>query len=220
MLSLGDLIQLGGYAAVEYCGGPQMLFKMNRIDLEHYEEDNLIDHPAEDKFYNSLTAARLQAMNFEPKEYVALMGGVHTLGFNGPARKGPFTRWTMNPYVFNNDYFKELMREEQKYYRSENDKKLFETSEHKVWIEAYAQDGDLFLENYAAAHVKMAEQGNDFLLSELNENAEGYVEASRYAGFTAEMNDDDFEHEKLAEASEVAHKKQNHTMPERHDDHH
>jgi L-ascorbate peroxidase len=30
MLSYADLIQLGGYTAVEYCGGPSMLFKMGR----------------------------------------------------------------------------------------------------------------------------------------------------------------------------------------------
>jgi catalase (peroxidase I) len=33
MLSKADLIQLGGYAAVEYCGGPSMVFKMGREDI-------------------------------------------------------------------------------------------------------------------------------------------------------------------------------------------
>jgi catalase (peroxidase I) len=33
MLSIADLIQLGGYAAVEYCGGPQMVFRMGRQDV-------------------------------------------------------------------------------------------------------------------------------------------------------------------------------------------
>lgn len=30
LLSYPDLIQLGGYAAVEYCGGPSMIFRMGR----------------------------------------------------------------------------------------------------------------------------------------------------------------------------------------------
>jgi catalase (peroxidase I) len=30
MLSRSDLLQLGGYAAVEYCGGPSMVFRMGR----------------------------------------------------------------------------------------------------------------------------------------------------------------------------------------------
>ena len=34
MLSYADLIQLGGIAAVEYCGGPSILFKMGRLDAE------------------------------------------------------------------------------------------------------------------------------------------------------------------------------------------
>lgn len=34
MLSYSDLLQLGGYTAVEYCGGPSMLFKMGRVDVE------------------------------------------------------------------------------------------------------------------------------------------------------------------------------------------
>lgn len=34
MLSYADLIQLGGYCAVEYCGGPTMFFRMGRKDAQ------------------------------------------------------------------------------------------------------------------------------------------------------------------------------------------
>jgi cytochrome c peroxidase len=34
ILSYSDLIQLGGYCAVEYCGGPSMIFRMGRKDVE------------------------------------------------------------------------------------------------------------------------------------------------------------------------------------------
>lgn len=34
MLSVSDLLQLGGYTAVEYCGGPSMIFRMGRKDVE------------------------------------------------------------------------------------------------------------------------------------------------------------------------------------------
>ena len=37
MLSYADLIQLGGYAAVEYAGGPSMVFRMGRQDAEENE---------------------------------------------------------------------------------------------------------------------------------------------------------------------------------------
>ena len=33
MLSMNDLIQLAGYTAVEYCGGPAMVFRMGRTDV-------------------------------------------------------------------------------------------------------------------------------------------------------------------------------------------
>lgn len=43
MLSYSDLIQLGGYTAVEYCGGPSMLFRMGRKDAkeEPSQKDSL-----------------------------------------------------------------------------------------------------------------------------------------------------------------------------------
>lgn len=37
LLSYADLIQLGAYAAIEYCGGPNMLFRMGREDAEEGE---------------------------------------------------------------------------------------------------------------------------------------------------------------------------------------
>lgn len=36
-LSKADLIQLGAYAAVQYCGGPEMVFKMGRPSIEEDE---------------------------------------------------------------------------------------------------------------------------------------------------------------------------------------
>jgi hypothetical protein len=45
MLSTADLIQLGGYAAVEYCGGPAMIFNMGRKDIG--SEGDVIQHSPE-----------------------------------------------------------------------------------------------------------------------------------------------------------------------------
>ena len=33
MLSYSDILQLGGYTAVQYCGGPEMIFRMGRKDI-------------------------------------------------------------------------------------------------------------------------------------------------------------------------------------------
>lgn len=102
MLSISDLIQLGGYAAVEYCGGPSMVFRMGR-EVVHGEAD-AVHHDAE-TFYNSLNIARLAKLNLPAEDFVALVGGTQTLGFRGELKKGPQSRWTMNPYVFDNTYF-------------------------------------------------------------------------------------------------------------------
>ena len=57
MLSTADLIQLGGYAAIEYCGGPTMLFRMGRENVEG--EGDSVDHSAE-THGNSLFVANLK----------------------------------------------------------------------------------------------------------------------------------------------------------------
>jgi hypothetical protein len=55
------LIQLGGYAAVEYCGGPSMIFKMGRVDAQEHEaspEGLLPDaHEAGESMFSKLTRA-------------------------------------------------------------------------------------------------------------------------------------------------------------------
>ena len=53
----------------------------------------------------------------------------------------------------------------------------------RTWVEAYAQDQDLFFRNYAKAHVKLSEIGwEGHLLSEFQADRiidGGYVEESR-----------------------------------------
>ena len=77
----------------------------------------------------------------------------------------------MNPYVFDNDYFKNVMLgDKSKYMLLESDLALADNSDTRQWVEAYAQDQDLFFEHYAEAHVKMSELGQEAnLLSELGE---------------------------------------------------
>jgi len=78
----------------------------------------------------------------------------------------------MNPYVFDNTYFQEiLLGHDSKYLKTSADMELLEKPELKEWVEAYAGDQTLFFENYAVAHVKVSEQGHEHnLLSEFNEH--------------------------------------------------
>lgn len=137
MMTWSDLIQLGGYAAVEYCGGPQMIFRMGRPEVEGEGDTVHHDHEANG---TSLIVDGLGHANLSPEEYVALMG-IHTLGFVGSAKKGPHTRWCMNPYVFDNTYYKELLLgERSKYFKTDADRRLTNDSQFREWVEKYAQD--------------------------------------------------------------------------------
>lgn len=181
VLSHADLIQLGGYAAVEYCGGPSMIFSMGREDTE--AEGDVVQHDAE-THGGSLVVQGLAKSELRAEELVALMGSF-TLGFQGEEKKGPHTRWCMNPYVFDNTYFQELLLKDQgKYFKTEADLKLVQNPDLKQWVEAYAQDQDLFFVNYAKAHVKVSELGwEGRLLSEFEEDKVvdgGYQEPSRF----------------------------------------
>ena len=137
VLSYADLIQIGGYAAVEYCGGPQMVFRMGREDVAG--ESDAVKHDKE-TYNNSLNVARLQSLKLSPEDYVALIGGSQTLGFVGEARKGPSSRWTMNPYVFDNTYFQQILLANSRYFRAAADQALVTNPDYKKWVEAYAQD--------------------------------------------------------------------------------
>jgi len=113
--------------------------------------------------------SKFDMMGLEPEEYVALMGS-YTLGFASDDNKGKKGRWTMNPYVFDNTYFQEVLTgSNSKYLKTEADLKLLNNAELKTWVEQYAEDQNLFFENYAKAHVKISERGQEEnLLSEFN----------------------------------------------------
>lgn len=171
MLSYSDLIQLGGYTAVEYCGGPSMLFKMGRQDVEtEGEASNALAIVPENKHEHAIIVKKFDMMGLTPEEYVAIMGA-HTLGFASDNNKGKLGRWTMNPYVFDNTYFKEvLLGHDSIYLKTEADLRLLHDPELKQWVEAYAQDQTLFFDNYARAHVKISERGQEEnLMSEFDE---------------------------------------------------
>ena len=132
MLSYSDLIQLGGYTAVEYCGGPSMLFKMGRQDVEtEGEASNALAIVAENKHEHAIIVKKFDMMGLQPEEFVAIMGS-HTLGFASDNNKGKLGRWTMNPFVFDNSYFKEvLLGHDSIYLKTEADLRLLHDPELK-----------------------------------------------------------------------------------------
>jgi len=170
MLSVSDLLQLGGYTAVEYCGGPSMIFRMGRKDVQTEGEASTALTVVTASHENAVQAHRFNQMGLSVEEYVALMGG-YTLGFASDDNKTKKARWTMNPYVFDNSYFQEvLLGANSKYLKTEADLALLASPEHKQWVESFAEDNNLFFETYARAHVKVSEAGQEAnLMSEFDE---------------------------------------------------
>ena len=110
-------------------------------------------------------------MGLSPEEYVALMGS-YTIGFANDDNKTRNGRWTMNPYIFDNSYFQEvLLGTQSKYLKTEADLRLLNEPQLREWVEKFASDQNLFFDTYARAHVKVSEMGQEeHLLTEFDES--------------------------------------------------
>ena len=115
-----------------------MIFRMGRKDIESEGEASNAVAVQNDSHENAVMVSKFDMMGLDADEYVALMGS-YTLGFVNDDNKGKKGRWCMNPYVFDNTYFQEvLLGNESKYLKTEADQKLLHTPELKQWVEAYA----------------------------------------------------------------------------------
>ena len=146
-----------------------MIFRMGRKDIGSEGEASDALAVTDSSHENAVMVSKFDLMGLTPAEYVALMGS-YTLGFVDDDNKGKKGRWTMNPYVFDNTYFKEvLLGYNSKYLKTPADLKLLDDPSLKEWVEKYAEDETLFFENYAKAHVKVSEKGQEEnLLSEFD----------------------------------------------------
>lgn len=99
--------------------------------------------------------------------------GSRTLGFAKADKSGFQGRWTQNPHVFDNTYYQELLLgDRSKFLKTPADLMLTEDPEMRRYVEAYAEDQNLFFDHYASAHVKASEFSQEQnLLSEFENNA-------------------------------------------------
>jgi len=136
-----------------------MIFRMGRQDIETEGEASNAVAITDASHENAVMVRKFDMMGLDAQEYVALMGS-YTLGFHSDDNKTKLGRWTMNPYVFDNSYFKEVLAAHNSpYLKTEADLKLLQNQETRTWVEQYAEDQNLFFENYARAHVKVSERG-------------------------------------------------------------
>ncbi|KAI3468023.1 hypothetical protein Pfo_024686 [Paulownia fortunei] len=151
-VSWADLIAVAGAEAVSVCGGPKIPVQLGRIDSMVADPDGKL--PEE-----SLNAAAMkqcfQKKGFSAQELVAL-SGAHTLGSKGFG----------NPTVFDNSYYKILL---EKPWSSSggmssmiglpSDRALVEDDECIRWISKYADDQNLFFEDFKNVYIKLVNTG-------------------------------------------------------------
>jgi cytochrome c peroxidase len=175
-ISHGDLYTLAGVCAVQEMGGPTVRWRAGRVDIPEsatHPNGRLPDggkgsDHVRDVFYR---------MGFNDQEIVALIGA-HTVGRCHVDRSGFDGPWTFSPTVFSNDFFKLLLEEKWTCRKWDGPKQLQDSSnsimmlpadyvlvtdkKFKEWTVKYANDVDLFFEDYAVAYQKLLELGVKF----------------------------------------------------------
>ncbi|CAA6654812.1 unnamed protein product [Spirodela intermedia] len=156
-LSYADFYQLAGVVAVEVTGGPDVPFHPGREDKPTPPpEGRLPDATQGSDHLRHVFGAQ---MGLSDQDIVALSGG-HTLGRAHKERSGFEGPWTVNPNIFDNSYFKELLTgEKEGLLQLPSDKALLNDPVFRPLVEKYAADEDAFFADYAEAHLKLSELG-------------------------------------------------------------
>ncbi|KAL3655826.1 putative L-ascorbate peroxidase 6 [Castilleja foliolosa] len=151
-VSWADLIAVAGAEAVSVCGGPKIPVRLGRVDATVPDPDGKLP---EETLKASAMKQIFQKKGFSTQELVAL-SGAHTLGSKGFG----------DPVVFDNSYYKILL---EKPWASPggmfsmvglpSDRALVEDDECNRWITKYANDQDLFFEDFRNVYTKLVNTG-------------------------------------------------------------
>jgi catalase (peroxidase I) len=164
-LSTADLIQIGGASAIEYCGGPYIELKVGRSDIEdeHFAADSTA-FPELDMNANDIRI-KYNKLGFSDEMIVALFGH-RTLGFVSNKDDNKEDRWTRNPWVFDNNYYEEILDKESTYAKTPSDLALVNDDKFRHVAESFARDQQLFFDAFIHTYQKMSELGSNKLLEE------------------------------------------------------
>ncbi|MEW5302225.1 MAG: hypothetical protein WDW36_005027 [Sanguina aurantia] len=177
-ISYGDLWTLAGAVAIEEMGGPHIPWRAGRSDKPDGsispKDGNLPDASKGAPHIREI----FSRMGFGDQELVAL-SGAHSMGRCHTDRSGFEGPWSNAPTTFSNLYYVELKN--QKWRKRQwagpeqyedvasktlmmlpTDMALLWDKKLKVWVDAYAKDGDLFAKDFAAAFSKLLELGVPF----------------------------------------------------------
>ncbi|XP_024017596.1 putative L-ascorbate peroxidase 6 isoform X2 [Morus notabilis] len=150
-VSWADVIAVAGAEAVSLCGGPTIPVALGRLDSTEPDPEGKL--PQETQNASALKQG-FQRKGLSVQDLVAL-SGAHTLGSKGFG----------DPNVFDNSYFKILLEKPLKsggmssMVGLPSDRALAEDDECLRWMTKYANDQDLFFEDFGKAYVKLVNSG-------------------------------------------------------------
>lgn len=176
-LSWADLIIIASTTALESMGALPMPFCPGRIDVDSTvaaeQSKNLDPEIYLDPQTATADALResMKIMGFTDREMVVLNGGGHSIGQCHHFRSGFHGPWTNNPAKLDNEFFNLLLNEDwevqtvhqstKKQFQSGTLMMLFsdmvfrDDDQFRAIVEEYAQDNDLFLEDFRNAWIKL-----------------------------------------------------------------
>jgi len=179
-LSWADLIIIASTAALESMGALPMPFCPGRTDVTAEVAAKQSKNLDPEIYLDPQTATApllresMKIMGFTDREMVVLNGGGHSIGQCHHFRSGFHGPWTHNPAKVSNEFFNLLLKEEwvvrtvhqtgKKQFqdtRTETLMMLFsdlvfrDDDKFRAIVEEYAQDNDMFLEDFRNAWIKL-----------------------------------------------------------------
>ncbi|EGV65061.1 heme peroxidase [Yamadazyma tenuis] len=176
-MSRGDLWTLGGVVAVQEAGGPKINWRPGRQDISDKskvpENGNLPDASKDGKYVRGV----FTRMGFNDRETVALIGA-HCLGRCHTYNSGYDGPWGPSFNMFTNDFYVRLLQgwhvrkwdgpkqyeddETNSFMMLPTDMAMKEDSHFLKYVKMYAEDQDLFFNDFSAAFTKLLENGTQF----------------------------------------------------------
>jgi len=176
-LSWADLIIIASTAALESMGALPMPFCPGRTDVSAEVAAEQSKNLDPEIYLDPETATApllresMKIMGFTDREMVVLNGGGHSIGQCHYLRSGFHGPWTPNPDKVSNEFFQVLLEREwvettvqqtqKKQFQSGSLMMLFsdmifrDDDSFRAIVEEYAQDNDLFLEDFRKAWIKL-----------------------------------------------------------------
>lgn len=81
------------------------------------------------------------------------------MGFHNNNDEKRETRWSANPWVFDNNYYYELLSKNSPYLKTPSDKVLLNDSSYLEYVHKYANDFELFKNEFKNVYEKVSNSG-------------------------------------------------------------